>query len=189
MSDILRLPVATAPRRLRSPEAVLDPTTAAVVDQAVAVARDDAYVRGCADGRATAQAELDQLRSSIEVAAAALREELDAQREEAVVASVELARTLANMVLERTPPDDASHVLSRVQTALALLDADEIEVALHPQDHAVLADEAAPPGVRWVADASLAPGDARMRTPFGGAELTRAALLDAAVAVLAGDRR
>lgn len=188
MSDILRLPVHdAAPRSLRQPDAVLDAATAAAVDRAIAAARDEAYANGRADGRAEASAHLEQLRQCIATTGDELRSELHSQRGDAVAANIELAQRLATAVLGRTPPDEPAQILERVRAALTFLDAEDIEVALHPDDHALLSTDDPPAGMRFIIGADLAPGDARVTIPNGGAELSRAALLDAAVAVLAED--
>lgn len=191
MSDILHLPVdRSSPRSLRSPDAVLDPATSAVVEQAVAAASAEAYARGRADGHRDALEDRDRLRSSIEAAIAAARADLAEHRDQTIAASLELAREVAAAVLDRTPPDDAVQLVERVRDTLSLLEANDLEVAVHPDDHGEVSEQMpAVGGVRWRPDATLGRGEAQIRTPYGGAVLTRAALLEAAMVVLEGQAR
>lgn len=184
MSEILHLELDTsATRTLRRPEAVLDPATAAVVDTAVAAARDEAHAQGREAGRREAAASLGQAATAVTGAIAALHEELRTQRDAATAASLDVARAAAGAVLGRTPPDDALEVLERVRAACALLDAEVLEVRLHPEDHAAIG-ELADDVVRLVADAAVAPGEARIDGAFCSTDLRRAALLEAALTVL-----
>ncbi len=185
MSDILRLDVDESDvRPLRTPAAVLDPATSAVVDQVVAAARAEAYAQGEAAGRAAAVAELGVVNEGIEASLQALHSALHEQRAETTAASLQLAEAVATAVLDRTPPAEATEIAARVREAISHLDPDELRVAVHPEDHALLAVDGLPQGAEWIADPSLARGEARIAGPYGGAELTRAALLQAALSVL-----
>ena len=190
MSDILRLEVdETQIHALGAPQPVLDPTTAAVVDQKVAAARAEAFAQGEAAGRLAAVEELTALKDSIEAALTGLHDVLQQQRAEAARASLDLAEAVASAVLDRTPPDQAREVVERVRQAIHYLDPDDLQIAVHPDDHALLAADGLPAGGSWVADTTLARGEARIVGPYGGAELTRTALLDAALEVLGEDAR
>jgi flagellar assembly protein FliH len=182
LPELLRLPVADGVHTLVAPAPVLDATTAAVVDRAVAAARAEAFREGEAAGRAAAVDAADRAATAVVGALDGLHQEAVAQREEACRAVLELAVDLAGDVLGRTPPDDALAVLDRVRAVVAMLDDDPLEVRLHPEDHAaLLAAEAAVGGrLRLVADPQVVPGDARVTGTWGGAELTRRALLAAA---------
>lgn len=190
MSDILRLKVdETRIHALGAPPPVLDPTTAAVVDQRVAAARAEAFAEGESAGRRAAVEQLTVLKEGIETALANLHEVLQQQRAEATRASLVLAEAVAAAVLDRTPPDEADQLLERVREAIRHLDPDDLQIAVHPDDHALLAADDAPARGSWIVDATLARGEARIAGPYGGAELTRAALLDAALQVLGEDAR
>ncbi|MEX2503416.1 MAG: hypothetical protein WD378_01120, partial [Egicoccus sp.] len=71
----------------------------------------------------------------------------------------------------------------RVREAATVLDDDPLEVRLHPEDHAALHDAPRDPRLVLVADRTVAAGDAALRGAWGGAELTRGAMLEAAVAL------
>lgn len=185
MPEVLRLEVSEdVGTPLGSPTPVLDPPTAKLVEQAAATARRQGRREGEKAGRAAA----DQAAKGVLDAVRSIQAELAAQRAEALRASAELAQLLATAVLDATPPPDALAVLDRVREAVAGLDDDHLEVHLNRDDHAMLtADESVFAGQRLtlVADRALKPGEARIVGSFGGAELTRAALLAAAMDVFA----
>lgn len=187
MPEVLRLDIpAGASRCLVQPRAALDPATTAEVERQVAAARAQAYAEGERAGREAARAEVATALAAVERAAGAVRTEIEAQRAEATRASLALAEAVATAVVDATPPAEALQLLARVEEAAAALDDDPIRVVLSPGDHAALSE--APLGDRrleLVADPRLQPGQARLEGSFGGAELTREALLAAALEVLA----
>ena len=183
MPEVLRIPVAEAVHTLAPPRAVLDAPTAALVDQAVAAARAEAYREGEAAGRAAATASIEQAVARVVEVVAALHAEVVGQRDTAATVDLQLAAALATEVLDATPPAAALEVLDRVRQAAAILDDDPLEIRLHPETHAVLDGSCEGGRLRLVADPTLAPGDARVVGAWGGAELTRVALLEAAVAL------
>ncbi len=186
MPEVLRLEISEdvgAP--LGSPTPVLDPPTARLVEQAAA----DARRQGRREGERTGRAAAEQAAKGLLDAVRSIQAELADQRAEAVRATAELAQLLATAVLDATPPPDALALLDRVRDTIAALDDDHLEVRLSRDDHAMLtADESVFAGQRLtlVPDRTLTPGEARIVGTFGGAELTRAALLAAAMDVLAG---
>ena len=181
MPELLRAEIV-GEARLGAPEPALDPATAAVVEQQAAAA----YARGRAEGeragRAAASEEAKRAADAVAGCVEALYDETLAQREAATAATLELARQLALEVLARTPPDDAFVVLERVREAAAALDDVPLEVRLHPADHATLQGVSADGRLQFVADAAIAAGEARLSGAWGGAEITRAGLLDAVIA-------
>ncbi|MFA9446415.1 hypothetical protein [Egicoccus sp. AB-alg6-2] len=179
MAELLRVAVADDVRTLAAPSPVLDPATAVVVEQAAAAARAQGRAEGEAAGRRTATDAAMQLGGRLD----ALLQELLTQRAAARAADLELAARLAAAVLDATPPTSALHLLDRVRDAAAVLDDDPLEVRLHPDDEAAIASAPRDPRLHLVADPSVAPGDAVLTGAWGGAELTRAAMLDAAVAL------
>lgn len=186
MPEILHVPdEVTASRPLRAPSAVLDPMTAAIVDQAVAEAEERAHREGEIAGRRAALEETQRAVHAVQVSLDAVRAELEAQRQLATDNNLEVIRAVAQAVLDRTPPDDALCVLDRVRRAVEALDADRLEVRLNPADQQVLAEHVHDERLDLVADASVAVGDAVIGTAVAGAMLTRQALLDAALRALA----
>lgn len=192
MPEVLRLDVAAdAVRSLTGPTPVLDPTTAAVVEQAVAEAQRRAYAEGEAAGRRAAVDEATSAATRIVTALGGaidqLMAELAGQREAATTASLQLARVVAAAVVGATPPPEALALSDRIHDAVRLLDDDPLQVRVNPADAAALEGLLSEPRLALVADASVAAGDARVVGQHGGAELTRAALLDAALEVLGGE--
>ena len=186
MPEVLRLDIPEgATRCLGQPRAALDPATTAEVERQVAAARQQAYREGERAGREAARSELASVVAAVEQAAGAVHADLAAQREEATRASLALAEAVATAVVGATPPTDALALLARVEEAAAALDDDPIRVLLSADDHAVLADTPVSDArLELVADPRLAPGQARLEGSFGGADLTRRALLAAALEVL-----
>ena len=186
MPEVLRLDIpAGATRSLAQPRAALDPATTAEVERRVAAARAAAYQEGERAGREAARAELATAVAAVERAAGAVRTELETQRAEATRASLTLAEAVATAVVDATPPAEALALLARVEEAAAALDDDPIRVSLSTADHAALSDEAVGDRrLELVADPRLKSGQARLEGSFGGADLTRRALLTAALEVL-----
>ncbi len=187
MPEVLRLDVPDGERRpLVRPRAELDPATTAEVERRVAAARTQAYAEGERAGHAAARAQLDVVAAAF----GRVRDELVAQRSEATRASLALAEAVAIAVLDATPPAEALEVLSRVAEAAEALDDDPIVVHLNPADHKILADGAladgalADPRLELTPDTSVAAGEARLAGRFGGADLTRQRLLEAAMELL-----
>lgn len=179
MADVLRLTVTDDARIIAPPVPVLDPATYAVVEQAVAAARAQAYAEGEAAGRQAASAAASSAVVALAGRLDAIGQELTAQRETARQVDVALAVELATEVLSATPPASALEVLDRVRETATVLDDDPLAVHLHPDDHAMLADAPLEARLRLVADPSVGRGDARLVGAWGGAEVARAALLEA----------
>ena len=194
MPEVLRLDIpAGATRCLVQPRAALDPATTAEVERQVAAARAQAYAEGERAGREAARAELAAAVAAVERAAGAVRTELEAQRAEATRASLALAEAVATAVVDATPPAEALALLARVEEAAAALDDDPIRVSLSAADHAALSAASSDASteasiadrrLELVADPRLQPGQARLEGSFGGTDLTRRALLTAALEVL-----
>ncbi|GGI06693.1 hypothetical protein [Egicoccus halophilus] len=176
MAELLRVEVREDAHRLVAPVPVLDPATAAVVEQAVSLASARAYAEGEAAGRRASSASAGEIGARLDT----LFGELLAQRAATREADLTLATALATDVLGATPPASALALLERARQAASVLDDDPLEVLLHPQDHAALVDTPRDARLRLAADPSVAPGDVVLRGAWGGAELTRAALLEAA---------
>jgi flagellar biosynthesis/type III secretory pathway protein FliH len=182
LPEVLRLDVPEDARRpLIRPRAELDPATTAEVERRVASARAEAYAEGERAGHAAARAQLDVVAAAV----GRLREELVAQRAEATRASLALAEAVAIAVLDATPPTEALELLNRVAEAAEALDDDPIVVHLNPADHTVLAEAPlADRRLQLQADARVAAGEARLAGRYSGVELTRQALLAAAMDLL-----
>jgi flagellar assembly protein FliH len=187
LPELLRVPVTDGVRTLVAPAPVLDPATTAVVEQVASAARAEGFREGEAAGYAAAAATIERATSAILASLQQLHAEVVSQREAACHADLQLATSLAGDVLDRTPPVEALAGLDRVRAVVDRLDDDPLEARLHPDDHAaVVATEAALDGrLRLVADPSVAAGDARVVGTWGGAELTREAMLVAASAARA----
>lgn len=185
MSSVLRRPPVVAhPRRVEVPAPGALPAELAALLEAE---RRDAFERGRAagfeEGR-TAAAEaatrlLAELRTGLEEGIETLRR----WRVEEAGRVVDLALRIVRHVLGREPVE-ASTVLARVRQALEAIDDAPLELAVHP-DHAPALREALDPTTVTVrGDASLAPGEARLRGPWSSADLTYDAACAAVLEVL-----
>jgi flagellar biosynthesis/type III secretory pathway protein FliH len=139
LPEVLRLPVSDGVATLVAPTPVLDPATAAVLEQAVADAERRAFAAGERAGREAAVEAATRAAAAVGQALDVLHAEVIAQRAATCAADLDLAVALASEVLGRSPADDAVAVLDRVRDAVAMLDDDPLEVRLHPEDHAALA--------------------------------------------------
>lgn len=183
MAELLRLTVDDTARTLAAPTPILDAVTADVVDRAAAAARAEGHAQGYAEGEAAGRVTAAETAARLAAQLDALLTELLAQRAATRDADLHLATQLATAVIGATPPASALEVLDRVRQAATVLDDDPLEVRLHPDDVAALDGAAHDSRLRLVADPSVAAGDAVLTGAWGGAELTRAAMLDAAVAL------
>jgi flagellar assembly protein FliH len=131
--------------------------------RAVADARKAAFEEGRSAGRAEAHAAADRrvadAVNALVQATATIRhhEELYAGAlEENLVA---LATAIARHVIQREVQVDPSRIRALVQTAVAEFPHETaLKVRLHPQDHALLNDDASYRDVTWVADARIVRG-------------------------------
>jgi flagellar biosynthesis/type III secretory pathway protein FliH len=181
LPEVLRAPDEGRVRVLSAPAPVLDPATAQTLEREVAAAREQGRREGEQAGRAAGEQAARDAAAAVASALDALHAEVVAQRQAATTASLQLAVELAADVLERTPPDDARTLLARVEEAADALDDPSLDVRLHPDDLAALDGAGIDARLQLVADPGQAPGEARIVGTWGGAELTRARLLEAAV--------
>ena len=189
MPEVLRAPDEGQVRVLGAPDPVLDPATAQALEREVAAAREQGWREGEQAGRVAAEQAARDAAAAVASALDALHAEVVAQRQAATAASLQLAVELAADVLERTPPDDAQVLLDRVQQVVEELDDPSLEVRLHRDDLVALDDGRVDTRLRLVADPGQAPGEARVVGAWGGAELTRARLLEAAIQARAEEGR
>ncbi len=186
MAEILRQTISGEPHRLVQPRPRLDAVTARHVDELVTEAEARGRRAGEAAGAGAARVAAQRAATAVIARLDDVAEALGAHRRELTAASTELARRVCDAVLARTPPDEASAVLGRVQEAVAALDEEAIEVRLNPDDHAVLGEAVlADRRLALVADGAVARGDAVLAGRHAGVDLTRAALVEAALAVVA----
>jgi len=181
LSRVLAAPAVAARRvELAAPGPALDDYT----EELVARRSAEAYARGMADGAVQAQ---EQARAGArevaarvlagvdavgQAAAGQVREVLAARADEVV----DLALAVATEVLGREPHDGGLALAARVADALAHLDDPTLRVAVSPVDADVVASALPGSAVTVVADASLAPGEARLAGEWARADLTREAI-------------
>jgi flagellar biosynthesis/type III secretory pathway protein FliH len=135
----------------------------------------DAFERGrevgVEEGRAAAAEEvarlLREVRSALEEGLEALR----GWRAEEAARVADLALRIARHVLGREPVE-ASGVIERVREALAAIDDGPLTLSVHPEHVEPVRAALDPASVVVQADASLAPGEARLRGPWSSADLT-----------------
>lgn len=179
MSRLLKRPaVAPSPRLLGAPDAAPDPFVRERVQRAAA----EAYERGVADGRRMGEEEArgaaeraaERMAGAVREAGAVVLAELADLRSAQALADVELACRIAEAVVGHEPHDGGQALLERCREAIAALDDTPLTVHVNTEDAQLLAGALHTNGdVRLVEDASLAPGEARIRGSWGRADLTR----------------
>lgn len=170
------------PRPWRVGAAGRDPEWEAELTEATAAA----YERGRADGAAQERGDGLALAAAIGEALAAAAAARRREVEDQAAVLTRSALDLAEAILGHAPHDDGAALEARVRAAVAELDDAPVEVAVHPVDAERLrAVTAADTRLELAIDASLQPGEARLRGRWAEAELTRAAAMEAARAALA----
>lgn len=137
--------------------------------------RREAFERGRAagleEGRAAARAESADLLEGVRRALEEGLGVLHRWRVEEAGRVVDLALRIARHVLGREPVEAAA-VVERVRAALEAIDDAPLELSVHP-DHVETLRAALDPNVAAVrGDASLSPGEARLRGPWSSVDLT-----------------
>lgn len=191
MSRVLTTPhLATGERHLASPGWHADASTQALIDRLEA----DAYRRGHADGE---EAATTRAVAAAERASATVRPLLDQLvaglgrlRDERVRADVELALSIAELVLGTVPVVTVDELTARVQAAVDGLADPDLEVRVHPDHAEVLRARVADHGgrqIRVVADPETGAAEAHVAGRWGRAEVTREAALVAVREALTGE--
>ncbi len=173
MSSVLRRPSVVAhPRRVDVPSPNALPAELVALLEAE---RRDAFERGRAagfeEGRAAAADAAVQLLAEVRAGLEEGIETLRRWRVEEAGRVVDLALRIVRHVLGREPVE-ASTVLARVRQALEAIDDAPLELTVHPDHVPALREALDPATVTLRGDASLAPGEARLRGPWSSADLT-----------------
>lgn len=205
------VPAATEAVSRPQPEAARNSLTAADLEQISREAYEDGHRegvgRGYAEGHAQGHAEGHSQGREQGLAAGAeeisavvarlsrvceqLLQPLDEQRIALQSGLTELALQLARAVIGRDPVTEPAQVAMAVEQALAALPAgaEGIEVFLHEADLELLEhSERLRPEWRLTADASLQPGDLRLRTRHSVVDFTRETRFRQLLAALLDDR-
>jgi flagellar biosynthesis/type III secretory pathway protein FliH len=186
LSRLLQAPVVvSSARALHAPDPVFDPVVRTALAEAYARGRAEGETAGRAAGYAEAEADLMRamgaVRSAFEATVATCQ---DLRRHESAEV-VALAAGIAQTVVGREPSRDAVELLAQVRDALEVLDDPTLVVSANPRDIAVLERGLSDfVGLAVHADASLAPGEARVVGRWANASLTRDAAWEAVAAVL-----
>ena len=180
MSRVLREPAFGAAPRLVAfgAERGLPPEVQALVATAVATAAAEAHDRGrragIEEGAAAAARQAAALARPVAEAIDAGIEQLRRLRADERAGLVELAAAIARAVTGGEPTAAGDRLLADVEAALEALDDAPLVVAVNSRDVKLLVDGlAGRPGVSVIEDATLEPGEARVRGPWALSELTR----------------
>lgn len=177
---MLRPALAAAPRPLQRPDAVLDPSTQALLERVAEAARQEGHADGVRAGIAHAAREHAGRQLAVDAALDRAVAELRALRGSQGAQVAELALAVAETVLGCEPSDGAKALLGRVRVALAELDDTPLVLSACPAEvDALAAGLAARPDVRVEADPALQPGDARIVGQWSRADLLRSTALAA----------
>lgn len=183
MSRVIRnANLATAPQAFgRGAPVLVDDYMSDLIEQA----RAEAFAAGRSEGFAAGRAEMAGAAERVETALAAATAEVLRMRADCVHEALDAAFEVAEFVLGKTPHDDSSDLVPRIEESLRNLDDEDLKVAIHPQDwDAVSGAVRMPPGVTIERDPSLRPGEARVTGRWATADLTREAALEVAREVL-----
>lgn len=188
MSRLLHAPaVGDAARRLDAPAPVLDQATRELLARTEA----DAFARGRAEGERAAQqataAAAERAAQAMADAVSAVAVQLRADATARAADVVDVARRLAEAVLDHELTAGGTALLDRVRAAVDVLDHGPFTVHVAATDHGLLADHghALPAGTSVEVDDRLAPGEARITGPWSGADLTLDAVLGSLLEVSA----
>lgn len=182
MNRVLKqIDVGPARRELRTGEPALSPA----VEAAIAAAEAASYERGVAEGIARERAAGQALAASIHEALGRAAATRRAEAEERATELLGTALELAERILGHAPHDDGTALERRVREALAHIDEPSVELSVHPVDAERLGRlAAADQRLELTTDASLRPGEARLRGRWAEADLTRATAVAAARSAL-----
>lgn len=175
----MREPAFTATPRLVAfgAERGLPAAVQALVATAAAEAHDRGRREGIEEGAAAAARQAAVLAGPVAEAIDGGIEQLRRLRTEEQAELLELAAAIARAVTGGEPTAVGDRILTDVATALEALDDAPLVVAVHSRDLQLLVEGlAGRPGVSVIEDATLEPGEARVRGPWAMAELTREAL-------------
>jgi flagellar biosynthesis/type III secretory pathway protein FliH len=149
----------------------------ALVAAAAAEAHDRGRREGIEQGAAAAARQAAALVGPVAEAIDEGIEQLRRLRAEERDELLELATAIARAVTGGEPTAGGDRLLTDVAAALEALDDAPLVVAVNPRDFTLLVDGlAGRRGVSVTEDATLPPGEARVRGPWAVAELTRDAL-------------
>ena len=179
MSRVLREPAFGAAPRLVAfgAERGLPADVQALVAAAAAEAYDRGRRAGIDEGAAAAARQAAVLARPVAEAIDAGIEQLRRLRADERAGLLELSAAIARAVTGGEPTATGDRLLTDVAAALEALDDPPLVVAVNSRDVKLLADGlAGRPGVSVTEDATLPPGEARVRGPWALAELTRDAL-------------
>lgn len=182
------LPQVGRVRREPSESAAAGPTVAeleAIEEQA----RQEGHAQGLAEGREMARRERDaqaaRLAGLFDTLARPLdRLDVEVERELAALSTL-IARQVVRHEL-RTHPDTIVRIVREAVASLTVARG-PLEVRLHPDDAAMLREEAGERGWQIVEDPSLIPGDCRIATSESRIDATTAARLAAVVDAVLGE--
>jgi len=175
----MREPAFGAPQRLVAfgAERGLPAEVQALVAAAAAEAHDRGRRQGIEEGAAAAARQAAALAGPVAEAIDEGIEQLRRVRADERAELLELAAAIARAVTGSEPTAWGERLLSDVAAALEALDDAPLVVAVNSRDSRLLVDGlAGRPGVSVIEDATLGPGEARVRGPWAVAELTRDAL-------------
>jgi len=179
LSRVLREPAFGAAPRLVAfgAERGLPADVQALVAAAAAEAHDRGRRAGVEEGAAAAARQAAALARPVAEAIDAGIEQLRRLRADERAGLLELAAAIARAVTGGEPTAAGDRLLTDVAAALEALDDAPLVVAVNSRDVKLLADGlVGRPGVSVTEDATLPPGEARVRGPWAVAELTRDAL-------------
>lgn len=185
MSRVLRDVAPDSPPRIVGDATAYDSEIRTMIESAA----QEAYLRGRDEGfdagYESAAANLERLTQSVKASVTSGIAELQSWRAQDATDVVALAVAIAERVIGAEPRAGGVAVAERVREALAAIDDKPLTVLAHPDDADAVRGALADLSIDVVADASVQPGDARVRGPWSQIELTTQAAWDAVNRALA----
>lgn len=166
----------------------LDPALAAYVAELVETAARDGHRSGLELGRAEANARLGALEQAMTRTVDAVRTLTSGHRDEFTDDVVELAESIATVVIDRTPHDGGRQLLERLRAELDDHRDVPVEIAVHPDDLAIVAAAVASDQVTVEMDPTLQPGDMVVSTEWSSVERTRTAAWELVRSAISADQ-
>jgi flagellar biosynthesis/type III secretory pathway protein FliH len=168
---------------------LLDTSAVHFVDGALAEhlaqAEAAAYQRGISEGAAAARADMAAIATRFEAAIRGAMSQAAQLRSEVITESIEAGLAVAEYVTGLPRATDAAALSARIHEAISSLDDERLVIGVNPADWSLVADTIQLPGnVTLESDASLQPGEARVRGTWSSIDMTRRAALAIAREVL-----
>ncbi len=165
------------PRVLRQAAVAALETQIVAPDHGGQARHTGAYDEGFEAGRESARQQLLSASNALQAALEKCRQDLRDEFERQQAEMVQITIGLTEFVLGHAGHDGGAALMSRLEETLALLDEQDLVIAMCESD-LPLAEQIEAPGIAVVADPDLKPGEAKVIGEWARADLTRKTALE-----------